>query len=208
MHNDDVGFYTPLLELYDTPLDAPEVLRVKAGEVPVVAGNVHFIGEGLLRKPGVVHGRALIGEGLRVTEVVEVVLWEYAEAHLVKIALVQLLKGLPVYLLGLVGPGIAGGTHGVVGGGIFIGKVVLVHHPQGSVVALCGGGDGEGAGDGPAKGTAHLIGVFPLKAGHEACLIHAFAVIKAVHLYSFVFALKCSCAGVVGEGVALGFSGG
>ena len=204
VQDDEVSLDPPVPQLEDGPLHPAEVLRVKAGEVPVVSGEIHLIGEILLGQIRGIHGRALIGEGLGILEIVDVVLGKHAEAHLVEIALVQLLQGFLDHFLGLVRPHVTGGAHRVVGCAVLIGKVVGVCHPHRAVVVARSWRDSEASlGLCLRKRAGGFVGVLSIKGGHKPHLVHPVPVIKTGGGDRLVFAHKGALHGLLHKGIAL-----
>ena len=121
MHHDQIGLDASIPQGQDRPFDAAEVLRIETGEIPVVFGEVYLIGEGFFGQAGSIHRSTLIGERLRILEVVDIMLGEHAEAHLVEVSLVQFLQGLGDDLITLVRPNVARRPHGIVGRAVLVG---------------------------------------------------------------------------------------
>ena len=204
MHHDQVGFDAAIPQGQDRAFDAAEVLRIEMGEIPVIFGEVHLVGEVLLGQAGSVHGGALIGERLRVPEVVDVVLGEHAEAHLVKVSLVELLQGLGDDLVALVRPNVARRPHGIVGRAVLIGQVMRPCHAHRAVVVTGGRRDGKAPSSFRlGKGTGSRVGVFPFKRRHEAHLVDPIAVIESCRLDGLVLTDKGAFEALFYERIAL-----
>ena len=102
----------------------------------------------------------------------DIVLWENTEAQLVEIALLQLQKSVLEDGLRLMGPGVAGRPHRIIGGAVLIGEMVGVGHPDGAVVPRRRRRDQKRARRGiVGKACRDFKGVLPFKGGHEAHLI-------------------------------------